>query len=140
MPFPRFTPAEIDRLRSSFFLLIPVTIDLAESFYGRLFSEHPEVRSYFKSDMESQQDKLIDTLAALLDIVDRPDDATAVLHALGKRHVAYGATEPLYVWVENALLEMVGAELPVEDAEEIGALWRRLMTAVSETMLEGASC
>ncbi len=139
MPITVLTTQEIERLRASFFVLIPVTDDLAESFYARLFEAHPEVRPFFKGDLQTQQDKLIDTLAALLDTLEKPDVADQMLRDLGHRHVAYGATPELYDWVEWAILDMVGNQVGPEEAEDLTAIWGKLLRHVSETMLAGAS-
>lgn len=133
-----FTNEEIATLRASFMQLIPVTEQLSADFYSKMFQEHPELRPLFKPDMQSQQDKLIDTLAALLDVLNKPDVAENALHDLGKRHVAYGATPATYAWVE-ANLQLVMAQHAGEEAfEAIKPLWAKLLSFVTKTMLEGA--
>jgi hemoglobin-like flavoprotein len=135
----QLTSGEINRLRLSFFELIPVSEELSRAFYARLFAKHPEVRANFKSDIQSQQDKLVDTLATLLDTLDRTDEAVGILKSLGQRHVGYGATPELYAYVEVAFLELVAQYASPEDRPELEALWSKLMKFVSETMLIGAS-
>lgn len=138
MPPIAFTDEEIRRLRLSFFELIPVSDELSQSFYDRLFDEHPEVRSYFKPDMQSQQDKLVDTLAALLDSLEKSEEAENMLRNLGRRHVGYGATPELYAWVEVAILEIVAQYAKPHERADLHDLWSRLMTSVSKTMMEGS--
>lgn len=133
------TPEEIHRLRSSFFEFIPVSQELSQTFYARLFENHPEVRAYFKSDMQSQQDKLVDTLAVVLDTLERTDKAEGILTSLGERHVNYGVTPELYAYVEVAFLELVAQYAKPEERDELEALWSKLMNFVSITMQKGAS-
>ncbi len=133
------TPEEINRLRSSFFEFIPVSEELSQAFYARLFEKHPEVRAYFKSDMQSQQDKLVDTLAVLLDTLEQSDKAEGILMTLGRRHVNYGATPELYSYVEIAFLELVAQYAKPDERDELEALWSKLMIFVSMAMQKGAS-
>ncbi|MEI7987162.1 MAG: globin domain-containing protein [Armatimonadota bacterium] len=132
------TKEEINRLRSFFFKLIPVSEDLSKEFYSGLFEKYPEVRPYFKPDMQSQQDKLVDTLATLLDTLDRTDEAVHILKSLGQRHISYGATPEIYDYVEVAFLELVSQYASAEEQKDLLDLWARMMRFVSLTMLQGA--
>lgn len=132
------TREEINRLRLSFFKLIPVSEDLSKEFYSGLFEKYPEVRPHFKPDMQSQQDKLVDTLAAILDTLDRTDQAENILTSIGKRHVNYGATPDMYAYVEVAFLELVALYASPQDRDELQNLWSKLMNFVTSTMLNGA--
>ncbi|MBI1331930.1 MAG: hypothetical protein JST12_17805 [Armatimonadetes bacterium] len=135
-----FTNEEIARLRDSFLVLIPVTDELAGTFYNHFFAEHPEVRVQFKPDIQSQQDKLVETFAALLDVLHRPDMAEPVLMSLGKQHVHYGATNELYDWVAKKIPNLIADELtPGPEADQLVELWSRLMLFVVETMMKGAA-
>ncbi|MEI8281655.1 MAG: globin domain-containing protein [Armatimonadota bacterium] len=133
------TSGEINRLRLSFFELIPVSEQLSQAFYARLFAKHPEVRANFTSDILAQQEKLVDTLATLLDTLDRTDEAVGILRSLGRRHVGYGATPELYAYVEVTFLELLSQYASPQDRSELEELWSRLMKFVSETMLSGAN-
>ena len=134
------TKEEINRLRLSFFKLIPVSEDLSKEFYTGLFEKYPEVRPHFKPDMQSQQDKLVDTLATLLDTLDRTDEAVHILTSLGQRHISYGATPEIYAYVEVAFLELVGQYANAEEQKDMLDLWSNMMRFVSTTMLQGAQC
>ncbi len=134
-----FNSDEIEQLRGSFLQLIPATDTLAESFYAQMFRDHPEVRPYFKTDAQSQQDKLIETLATLLDLLNDSAVAEQALRDLGRRHVAYGATPDLYGWVETTILQKLMEQAPGPEREALSGLWHRLMHAVTDTMLEGAN-
>src|SRR5215813_14251301 len=59
------TPEQIDLVRKSFDAMWPFRRKLAEQFYGRFFELAPDTRRLFPNDMERQQLKLMDTIAAL---------------------------------------------------------------------------
>src|SRR5262250_3486156 len=65
------TPEQIDLIRKSFDALWPFRRKLAEQFYGRLFELAPDTRRLFPNDMERQQLKLMDTLAAIVGTLDQ---------------------------------------------------------------------
>jgi hemoglobin-like flavoprotein len=132
-----FTNEEIAALRASFLKLIPVSEALSIEFYERLFREHPEVRSNFRPDMQAQQDKLIDTLAALIDVLNQPTTAETVLKDLGQRHVVYGATPELYAWVEVNLRSVMAELAGKEEFVAVEPLWTRLLSYVTTTMQAG---
>jgi hemoglobin-like flavoprotein len=65
------TPAQIDLVRKSFDALWPFRRKLAEQFYGRFFELAPDTRRLFPNDMERQQLKLMDTIAAIVGTLDQ---------------------------------------------------------------------
>src|SRR4051794_15543409 len=71
------TPEQIDLVRKSFDALWPFRRKLAEQFYGRFFELAPDTRRLFPTDMERQQLKLMDTIAAIV--------GTMVTYALASR-------------------------------------------------------
>lgn len=138
--FPTFSPDEVDLLRRSFLALIPALDNVTEALYSRLFAEHPEVRAAFPTDLGLQRDKLIDTLASLLDVLDRPSAAGEMLEELGRRHQAWGATPELYAWVGESLEGLLVGDLAQDDLEDgprLRELWRSFLGAVVDCMLSG---
>jgi len=63
---------------------------IGRAFYDRLFTLAPELRSMFKGDLESQQRKLMDTLAFAIGNLKNPTILSGTLSSLAKRHVDYG--------------------------------------------------
>jgi hemoglobin-like flavoprotein len=64
------TPEQIELVRKSFDALWPFRRKLAEQFYGRFFELAPDTRRLFPKDMERQQLKLMDTVAAIVGTLD----------------------------------------------------------------------
>lgn len=137
-----FTELERNQLRESFLRLIPHIDQIAEAFYERLFADFPHVRRHFKTDLTSQREKLVDTIAALLDVLNRPEQTEPALHALGRTHLDYGANDGVYRWVERTFVQIIYDEIKETsidaDRDEIGRLWTRLIHFVVVNMQEGS--
>ena len=59
------TPDQVELIRKSFDALWPAHRRLAEVFYSRFFELAPDARRLFPDDMERQQLKLMDMIAAM---------------------------------------------------------------------------
>lgn len=134
MTLPPFSAAQVERLRFSYFVLIPNSQEFAEKFYARLFSAHPETRGLFGEDMKSQYQKLMDMFTVLIESLDQAHLVVNDLGALKKRHVEYGARPEHYDWVEEALLETLKEYLPQWESDDLLDLWKQLLSRVSELM------
>ena len=78
--------------------------DLAAGlFYGRLFQIAPESRALFSGDPTEQGRKLTETLAYVVEALDRPGALEAPVEALARRHVDYGVRPEDYAAVGRAL-------------------------------------
>ena len=108
-------------------------------FYGRLFEIAPETRALFKIDIREQSKKLISTLQMTVDALDHFDELRPLLADLGRRHVAYGVQADHYEKLRSALLWAMGQALGLEFDRETRGAWDRLLTVISEVMLEAAA-
>ena len=125
-------------IRKSFQIVERAPIVAALIFYRRLFEIEPRLRPLFKSDIESQSQKLMDMLSASLGMLEKPEHLTAELKALGARHVGYGVRDEHYAMVGQALLDMLDQVLGDEFTPETRAAWTELHRLISETMQRGA--
>jgi nitric oxide dioxygenase len=133
------TPEQVQLVRDSFAGIAEVSQPVAALFYGRLFELAPEVRPMFKQDIAIQGRKLMDMLAALVQNLDRFEEMSAVLKAMGQRHSGYGVLPAHYKTVSSALLWALGVTLQDEFTPQLKAAWRAVVEAVSTTMMEGAA-
>src|SRR5688572_2466084 len=78
------------RLRESLERVLGRDDTLIERFYARLFSEHPELRSMFPTDMTAQRAKLEKTLRSVATGLDAPGMLSQELAKLGKLHHEVG--------------------------------------------------
>src|SRR5215470_8837212 len=78
------TPEQIDLIRKSFDALWPFRRKLAEEFYGRFFELAPDTRRLFPNDMERQQLKLMDTIAAIVGTLDQRELFQSIISHTGR--------------------------------------------------------
>ena len=128
------TPHQINLINSSFAAIYFDRDEAAKAFYDRLFALAPDTRRLFKSDMESQGRKLMDTLALAVTSLRRPESLQYLLQDTAQRHVGYGAREEHYSVVGEALLWMLERRLGEEFTPELKSAWTELYTKVADTM------
>ncbi|MCW1925394.1 globin domain-containing protein [Luteolibacter arcticus] len=108
-------------------------------FYQRLFELDPMLRPLFKSDIEPQAVKLMDMLAALLDMLEKPDELNEIMEEMGIRHLGYGVKDEHYATVGVALLGMLSSVLGKEFDATTRQAWAALYQLIAEAMLRGAA-
>ena len=80
-------PSQDQRLlKESLDLVAPVADQLIAAFYHRLFTEQPQVRSMFPAAMETQRERLLNAIIAVVTHYDHPENLLPALTAMGKRH------------------------------------------------------
>jgi hemoglobin-like flavoprotein len=131
---------DIDALETSFDLIAPRGDELMNVFYARLFAAAPSVKPLFAgTDLPRQKAMLLSTLVLLRKSLRDLGAIVPKLHALGARHVAYGAVPEHY--------HVVGEVLIASMAEVAGDAWRpqyeqawgKAFAIVAGAMLEGAA-
>lgn len=112
----------------------------AEAFYDTLFALAPAARDLFPDDLSEQRRKLMAELTTMITMATSMvegelDHFVDRAHALGRRHVRYGATAEHYRVVGTALLATLASSIETwDDAHQ--AAWSRLYTLVASTMQE----
>ncbi len=105
---------------------------MGETFYGKLFNDHPELRHYFPRDMEEQYLKLTDMLSSIILRLDRHDNSALV--EMGKRHVGYGVSPAHYNMVGKAMLWMLSKALGSEWDQATEEAWIQCYTEIAANM------
>ena len=132
------TPEQVQLVRSSFAKIVYRKDEVGLLFYDRLFTIAPEVRPLFKSDVEAQSRKLMDTLAVAVNMLRDKDALLAVLADLGRRHRGYGVEAAHYAKVGEALLWTLEKGLgPAFDAPTRAA-WVSLYATAAGAMQRNA--
>lgn len=133
------TPHQIQLISGSFEPLKPLAATVAEAFYAQLFASDPALRALFRGgDMAEQGQRLMQMLAAAIELLDRPAALTPVLLKLGQRHVAYGVRDAHYDSVGAALLHTLAAGLGDGFTPEVREAWTTMYGHVARTMQDGA--
>jgi hemoglobin-like flavoprotein len=129
---------ELDALETSFDLVAPRGDALMDIFYARLFAAAPAVRPLFPDDMTRQRAMLLSALVLLRKSLRNLDRIIPTLHALGARHVQYGALPEHYPVVGQTLIASM--EHIAGDAwrPEYGEAWTAAFGVVAGVMIAGA--
>jgi len=130
---------DVDKLETSFDVLAPRGEELVELFYRNLFDAAPGVQPLFANvDMKRQRAMLLAALVLLRNSLRDLDALVPKLHAMGARHVAYGATPEMYPLVGQVLLASM-AELAGDAwSSDLAEAWSEAYGVVASAMLEGA--
>lgn len=129
------TPQDTALIRSNFAQLHRRKIEVACLFYERLFITAPSTRALFKTDIEAQAAKLIETLTVALAMLNDPAGLDALLARLGQRHRGYGVRPSHYDAVRSALLWTLETSLGSDFTGQARAAWSELYDRMAATML-----
>ena len=115
--------------------------DFPRLFYDVLFYRHPDIEAMFgerggrgKNSLDAQRRMFGQTLIAIVDHYD--DDAwlEAKLAPMGKEHVAYGVTAPMYDQVCEALITAFAETCAPEWSAAHEAAWRAAYARIAGIM------
>lgn len=109
---------------------------VADTFYARLFHEHPSLRKLFPADMQLQYAKLMDMLTTIVTRLDRTENFRDELSALAERHTGYGVKPAHYQYVGTALLWTLEQGLGADWTPELAGAWRSCYAALSEVLVK----
>lgn len=122
-------------LRSSFDLIAPDKDQFAEAFYQRLFEKYPQTRPFFaNTDMSVQARSLAATLAVVVAGVEKGDDLTPTLQALGSRHKTYGVRPEHYPIVGEILIETFQNRLGARWTPDFQNAWIQAFSIITQVM------
>ena len=126
----------VELLESSFNLVAPRADELVNTFYERLFREHPEVRPLFPEVMGEQKKHLIAALAVIIQNLKKPEQLTKILGDLGLRHIDYGVQREHYPIVGQTLLASL-AEIAGEAwSDELQTAWSDAYGAIQSIIFK----
>ena len=129
---------EIETLETSFDLIAPHGDELMDEFYSRLFEAAPGVRPLFPDDMRKQKAMLLGALVLVRNSLRDLDRLVPKLHALGARHVGYGAKPEFYPLVGSVLIDAMAAVAGPVWTPQIEQAWAAAYAVVAGAMIEGA--
>ena len=132
------TPEQLQMIRLTFVLVIDRKMDTGRMFYDRLFVIAPETRALFRTDMESQTQKLMDTLAMAIGSLREMTSLVAMLEALAVRHTGYGVRDEYYDKVGEALLWTLEQVLGPAFTPAVRGAWATLYGTVAGVMRKAA--
>jgi len=131
------TPNQITLVQDSFQLVAPIADTASELFYTRLFELDPSVRPLFPTDIADQRRKLMQTLSVVIGSLRYLDGIAPSIHALGRRHAAYGVKPEHFDTVGSALLWTLAQGLGPAFTPEVESAWAAVYSLLSDTMQAG---
>ncbi len=111
---------------------------LASRFYERLFEIDPSTRPLFRHDMAEQRQKLIQTIAVVVNNLGDLNTIVPAIQSLGKRHVAYGVTVSHWESVGSALLWALEDAFGPAFTTEIRHAWASAYGLIAQTAIAAA--
>jgi hemoglobin-like flavoprotein len=132
------TPEQIDLVRKSFDALWPFRRKLAEEFYGRFFELAPDTRRFFPNDMERQQLKLMDTIAAIVATLDQREICQSIISHTGRKHADFGVQTSHFIAFGEALIGGLQRQFGPAFTPEMQQAWLVLYDAIQAEMIRAA--
>jgi len=130
---------QVDLLETSFDLIAPNGDELMDAFYARLFATAPAVKPLFAgTDLRKQKGMLLGALVLVRKSLRDLDRIVPALHALGARHVGYGAQPAHYAVVGEVLLASMAEVAGSAWRPEYEAAWTEAYGVVAGVMIAGA--
>ena len=111
---------------------------LAARFYERLFEIDTTTRVLFKEDMTEQRQKLMQTLAVVVNSLNNLEGIVPAIQSLAERHVDYGVTVAHWDSVGAALLWTLADTFGDAFTEEVHAAWAAAYNTIKQVALEAA--
>ena len=131
---------DLDALETSFDLVAPRGDELMNAFYSRLFAAAPAVKPLFAhTDMRKQKAMLLSALVLIRKSLRDLEPLVPKLHALGARHVAYGAKAAHYPVVGEVLIASMAEVAGPDWRDEYAVAWAEAYGVVAGAMMEGAA-
>lgn len=130
---------DLESLETSFDLVAPRGDELVDVFYARLFEAAPSVRPLFPQDLKAQKTMLLAALVLLRKSLRNLEGIVPTLHALGARHVAYGARPEHYPVVGSVLIGSMAELAGPAWRPEHERAWAAAFEVVAGAMLAGAA-
>ncbi|MBO6948916.1 MAG: hypothetical protein JJ855_13125 [Rhodospirillales bacterium] len=121
-------------VKKSFIRILPHRDAFSKSLYDRLFTVAPEARSLFTSDIERQREKLVATLAFVVNGASDLDKLSGEVRALGRRHKDYGVEFGHYAILRNVLVDTLAEYLGDDFTPDVQAAWASLYDELAEAM------
>lgn len=112
---------------------------IGDTFYSKLFADHPFLQKMFRSDKKEQYRKLVDMLTVIVTRLEHLDELSQDIRAMALRHEQYGVKPVHYKWVGSALLWTLEQALGNDWTPAVREAWTSCYHTLSATMIGCAS-
>jgi len=132
------TPEQIDLVRKSFDALWPFRRKLADQFYDRFFELAPDAQRLFPNNMERQQLKLMDTIAAIVGTLDQRELFQSIISHTARKHTDFGVKPSHLIAFGEALIWSLQRQFGPAFTPEMQQAWLVLYDAIQAEMMHTA--
>jgi hemoglobin-like flavoprotein len=132
------TREQVDLIRKLFDALWPVRRSLADAFYSRFFALAPDARRMFPDDMEWQQLKLMDMIAAIVGALDKREIFQSIIRFSGRQHALFGVKRSHFVAFGDALMWGLEQQFGPSFTPELKQAWITLYDEAQSEMIRAA--
>jgi hemoglobin-like flavoprotein len=132
-------PEQQELIRRSFDAMWPIRRRLADACYQRFFELAPEARAMFSSDLERQQLKLMDMIAALVGALDQRDLFQSLISHSGRQHAKLGVRAAQYAAFGEALIWSMERQFGAAFTPELKQAWSTLYATVQTEMMRAGT-
>ena len=133
------TPQQIELVKKTWVMVVPIADTAAGLFYGRLFELEPSYKAMFKNDMTEQGKKLMKTINIAVEALDDVEPLIPTLKKMGADHVGYGVKDQDYNIVGAALIWTLEQGLGEAFTDEVKNAWGAVYEVLASVMKEGAA-
>ena len=126
---------EIGLLRESFDAIRPEIEDASVAFYERFFARAPELRSFFRTDIEDQGMRFMSAVGTILDRFGDPEAAGETITRLGEGHAALGVQPEHFQPMRAALIETFEHVLGDRFTDAHAAAWGKAFDEIAAGMI-----
>lgn len=123
-----------NRLRASLAFMLTRDGELVNLVYDELFTQFPETRSYFKSDINVVKKKMIETLEWIINNLNHPGDVRSTARDLGKKHEGYGVRAEHYPIFRDLMVKAMAKVSADKWTRELEADWTLSFDLLSALM------
>jgi hemoglobin-like flavoprotein len=110
-------------VQKTFEKIDPISQQVGDLFYTRLFEIDPGLRALFKGDMKKQALMLMTVIGLAVRGLNRPETIIEAVRSLGSRHYGYGVSPADYNTFGAALLWALEQVLDEEFTPEVKQAW-----------------
>lgn len=129
------TPEHASVVRDTWAVLEPRADEVMAQFYALLFELAPDAKAMFaRVDMALQRQKFAEMLAAMVHLLEDPEDIIVAAGPSARRHVAYGVKDRHLDAGREALIGALDVALGGQFTPAARQAWRELYDLAANVM------
>lgn len=128
------SPQQVQLIKNSWAVVLPVADKMVELFYLRLFEKNTVIKKLFRTSHTEQRNKFISMLNFIVSQLERPEGLVAAAQELALRHKLYGVKNEHYDVVGSILLDTFTEVLGDAFTPEIRESWLSLYVKIAGVM------